>query len=566
MYDLLIRNAEVCDGTGAPSFHADLAVRDGRLVEIGRALGGTARRTIDAAGLVAAPGFIDVHTHYDCQLSWDPALTPSCWHGVTTVVVGNCGFSIAPCRPSDRELLMRMLLFVEGMPTEALRAGIRWEWETFPEYLDAVERLRPGINVGALIGHSAIRYWVMGGAAAERVATADELERMREVLREAMRAGAVGFATSESPTHFFGDGTPVPSRVAPREEILALGRVLREFDRGVIEVAPLHLIGSTDSKREDQAFYCELARASGRPVTWAPLLQSPFDPEGCLQLIEESAAAQREGVAVYPQVGCRPLEVRIAFDTAGIAVMNNPIWRPIIEKPMAERKALFASQSFRDELRLMSPKGSYVAALAPNWEQIFVRYSPATSHQSLSDQSIAQISAARSADPVDTLLDLSLESDLRCQFGIPMMNVDESVVGKLIRHPAGILALSDAGAHVDTLADQGFTSTLLGHWVRELKALRLEEAVRLITSVPARLYALRDRGELRAGAAADIVLFDPSRIGLERTELVDDLPGGAARLIQRAVGVEHVIVNGESLIDGGRQTDARSGSLLRGVG
>ncbi|HVN85016.1 MAG TPA: amidohydrolase family protein, partial [Candidatus Binatia bacterium] len=280
MYDLLIRDAEVCDGSGASLYRADLAIRDGRIADIGTALSGGARRTLAAAGLVAAPGFVDVHTHYDCQLSWDPALTPSCWHGVTTVVVGNCGFSIAPCRPSDRELLMRMLLFVEGMPTEALRAGIRWEWETFPEYLDAVERLRPGINVAAFVGHSAIRYWVMGSAAAERAATADELERMREVLREAMRAGAVGFATSESPTHFFGDGTPVPSRVAAREEILALGSVLREFGRGLVEVAPLHLIGSTDSKREDQAFYCELARASGRPVTWAPLLHSPFDPEG----------------------------------------------------------------------------------------------------------------------------------------------------------------------------------------------------------------------------------------------------------------------------------------------
>ena len=566
MYDLLIRDAEVCDGSGASLYRADLAIRDGRIADIGTALSGGARRTLAAAGLVAAPGFVDVHTHYDCQLSWDPALTPSCWHGVTTVVVGNCGFSIAPCRPSDRELLMRMLLFVEGMPTEALRAGIRWEWETFPEYLDAVERLRPGINVAAFVGHSAIRYWVMGSAAAERAATADELERMREVLREAMRAGAVGFATSESPTHFFGDGTPVPSRVAAREEILALGSVLREFGRGLVEVAPLHLIGSTDSKREDQAFYCELARASGRPVTWAPLLHSPFDPEGCLRLIEESAAAQRDGAAVYPQVGCRPLEVRIAFDTAGIAVMNNPVWRPIIEKPLADRKALFASQAFRDELRLMSPKGSYVAALAPSWDRIFVRHSPAAAHQRLTDDSLAAISAHRGADPVDTLLDLALESDLACQFGVPIMNTDEAIVGKLIRHPAGILALSDAGAHVDTLADQGFTSTLLGHWVRELNALRLEEAIRLITSVPARLYGLRDRGELRVGAAADVVLFDPTRVGLERTELVNDLPGGAARLIQRAVGVEHVIVNGESLIDGGRQTDARSGSLLRGVG
>jgi N-acyl-D-aspartate/D-glutamate deacylase len=563
MHDLLIRGAEICDGTGGAPYQGDIAVSGGRIAEMGTSASGAARRTIDAGGLVASPGFVDVHTHYDCQLSWDPALTPSCWHGVTTAVIGNCGFTIAPCRPRDRELLMRMLLFVEGMPTEALRAGIQWQWETFPEYLDAIERNRPGVNVAALIGHSAMRYWVMGDAAVERPATEGELERMSGVLRDALRAGALGFATSESPTHFFGDGTPVPSRVAPRDEIMALASVLREFARGIIEVAPLHLIGSTGDKRADQAFYCDLARASGRPVTWAPLLHSPFDPQGCLQLIEDAAAAQRAGLAVYPQVGCRPLEVRIAFNTAGIAVANNPFWRPIIEKPVAERKTLLSSRAFRDELRHMSPRGSWVAALAPGWDQIFVRMSPIAAHRDLIDASIAAVSHRREADPVDTLLDLALESDLACQFGVPILNVDEGIVAQLIRHPAGILALSDAGAHVDTLADQGFTSTLLAHWVRERGTLRLEEAVRLVTSVPARLYGLRERGELRHAWPADLVLFDPARIGLERTELVRDLPGGAARLIQRAIGIEYVIVNGEPLIDRGRQTEARSGSLLR---
>ena len=240
---LIIRGAEICDGTGAPRRSGDIAIADGRIAEVG-ACRGTARREIDADGLVAAPGFIDVHTHYDCQVSWDPALTPSCWHGVTTVVMGNCGFTIAPCRPAHRELLMEMLLYVEGMPTEALRAGIRWEWETFPEYLDAVERWRPAINVAAFVGHSAMRYFVMGDAAVERAATDDELARMQDVVREAMRAGAVGFSTSESPTHFFGNGTPVPSRVAPRDEIVALAACCGEFGRGIIEVAPLHLIGA----------------------------------------------------------------------------------------------------------------------------------------------------------------------------------------------------------------------------------------------------------------------------------------------------------------------------------
>jgi len=563
MYDLVIRGAEVCDGTGAPRRRADVAVQDGCIAAVGE-VGGAAKRTIDAEGRVVAPGFIDLHTHYDCQVSWDRALTPSCLHGVTTVVMGNCGFSIAPCRPDDRALLMRMLLYVEGMPTAALEAGIDWQWETFPEYLDAVQRWRPALNVAAFVGHSAVRFYVMGRAAVERDATAEEIAQMQQCVREAMRAGAWGFSTSESPTHFFGDGTPIPSRVAPREEMKALAAVMREFGRGVIEVAPLHLIGGTDGKSEDQLFYAELAEASGRPVSWAPLLQNPFDSEGCLRLIEESKALQERGLAVVPQVGCRPLEVRVNLSQSTIATENNPFWKPILHNSETDRRALIASAVFRDELRAMSA-GAWVAALGPSWKQIFVRWSPAAAHASLLDQSVADVATARRADPVDTLLDLWLESDLLCQFGIPLMNVDEDVVARLLLHPAGILALSDAGAHVDTLSDQGFSTHLLAHWVRERQAMTLEEGVRLLTSAPARLYGMKGRGEIRPGFAADLVVFHPSAIGLERTELVADLPGGAARLVQRAVGIDHVVVNGGVLVERGELTEAREGAVLRGV-
>lgn len=562
MFDLIIRGADIVDGTGRPRFRGDVAIERGRVAAVGQ-VEGLARREINAAGLVVAPGFIDVHTHYDCQISWDPVLSPSSWHGVTSVVMGNCGFSVAPCRPAHRELLMEMLLYVEGMPTEALRAGVRWEWETFPQYLDAIERIRPAINMAVFVGHSAIRYYVMGNEASQRGATAAELDAMRGVLREALASGAVGFSTSESPTHFFGDGTPVPSRVAPREEITALCTVMRDFPARVIEVAPLHLLGGTDDKMADQEFYIELARASGAMVTWAPLLQNPFDPEGCLRLIDAAGAAQRDGARVYPQIGCRPLEVRISFDVAGIAIANNPFWRPVLAKPKPERQDLLRSTAFRDELREMSQRGGWVAALGPRWEDIFVRLSPAAAHERLIDQSIAAIAKARGADLVDTLLDLALETDLACQFGIPIMNVDETVVGKLLRHPAGLIALSDAGAHVDTLADQGFTSTLIAHWVRELGVLSLEQAVRAITAIPASLYGLANRGTLEPGRAADVVVFDPERLALERTELVHDLPAGAGRLIQRPIGIEHVVVNGEVLIESGKETDARAGQLLR---
>jgi len=563
MYDLIVRDAVICDGSGAAARHGDVAVQDGRIVETGR-VDGNATRTINAAGLTLAPGFIDLHTHYDCQVSWDRALTPSCWHGVTTVVMGNCGFSIAPCRPEDRELLMRMLLYVEGMPTAALRAGIQWEWETFPQYLDAIDRWRPSLNLTVFVGHAAIRYYVMGAAATQRAATDDELHQMQDLVRDAMHAGACGFSTSESPTHFFGDGTPVPSRVASRDEIRALCAVLREFGRGVTEVAPLHLIGRTDDKSDDQRFYGELAAASGRPVTWAPLLHNPFDPPGALRLIEEAGAAQARGLHVVPQVGCRPLEVRICFGASSIATENNPFWKPILHLPVDERRQRLASRAFRDDLRALSPSGAWVAALAPSWEQIFLRYSPVAAHQAWIDVPLARIATARATDAVDALLDLALDSDLACQFGVPILNTDETIVGELIRHPAGILALSDAGAHVDTLADQGFTTHLLSHWVRERQTLTLDEAVRLLTSAPARLYGLTGRGEVRSGFAADLVLFDPATVGLQRTELVADLPGGASRLIQRATGVEYVVVNGEVLIDAGKETAARSGRVLRG--
>jgi len=266
---------------------------------------------------------------------------------------------------------------------------------------------------------------------------------------------------------------------------------------------------------------------------------------------------------VVPQVGCRPLEVRVSFDSAGIAIANNPFWKPILDLPKPERRARLASEEFRAQLREMSSRGHFAAALGPSWQHIYLRFSPLGAQAPLFDRSIAAIAAARGSDEVDALLDLALESDLGAQFGIPIMNVDEDVVGRLLRHPAGIVALSDAGAHVDTLADQGFTTTLLAHWVRELGVLRLEDAVRLVTSVPAALYGLRGRGRLSPGAAADIVCFDAARVDLERTELTHDLPGGAARLIQRPIGIEHVIVNGELLVEATRQTPARSGQLLR---
>jgi N-acyl-D-aspartate/D-glutamate deacylase len=560
MPDLVIRGALVCDGTGHEATRGDVAVTGDRIAAVGRvAERGTTE--LDGAGLAVAPGFVDVHTHYDCQLFWDPSASPSPWHGVTTVVMGNCGFTIAPCREPDRETLMQLLLFVEGMPLETLRAGIAWAWEDFGGYLGAIERRGVGPNVAAFIGHSAIRYRVMGRAAVERTATAAERAAMAALVRDGMAAGALGWSTSLSPTHFFGDGTPAPSRLADEDELLALAGALAGADRGVIEIAPRTTVGPPADKAAEQRFFAKLARASGKIVSWAPLLDSPFAPGGAAEVLDEAAELQAGGATVVPQVGCRPLEVRFDFAEPAFFLEQVPFWRAVMARPREARRALFGDPAFRAELGRQT---GFVAALAQAWDRLFFRLPASPALRQWQDQSVAEIAAARGATPLDTFCALVLEDDLRSQWGVVLMNHDERAVADLLRHPAGLLALSDAGAHVDTLCDQGFTTYLLGHWVRELGALSLEAAVRLVTSVPADRYGLRGRGRLAPGAAADLVLFDPARVAMRPTEMVHDLPRGERRLLQRAEGIVTVLVNGQAVVENGAPVDRRPGRVLRG--
>jgi N-acyl-D-aspartate/D-glutamate deacylase len=560
MADLVVRGALIVDGSGREATRGDLAVTDGRITDVGRVAERGAQE-VDGAGLALAPGFIDVHTHYDCQLFWDAGASPSPWHGVTTVVMGNCGFTIAPCRPSDRETLMQLLLFVEGMPLETLRAGIEWAWEDFDGYLSALERRGVGPNVAAFVGHSAIRYSVMGKAAVERVATAEERAAMAALVRSSMKAGAIGWSTSLSPTHFFGDGTPAPSRVADDEELLALAAALADFDRGVIEIAPRTTIGPPSEKAREQQTFAELARASGKVVSWAPLLDNPYVPGGAVQVLDEAAELQARGLEVVPQIGCRPLEVRFDFTQPAFFLEQVPFWRAFMKRPRAERRRSFADPAFRTELDGLGP---FVAGLTPAWDRLLLRIPATASTSRWQDRSVAEIAQARGGKPLDTFCELVLEDDLAGQWGIVMLNGNEDAVAGLLRHDAGLLALSDAGAHVDTLCDQGFTSYLLGHWVRELGRLSLEEAVRLLTAVPAERYGLKGRGRLAPGSAADLVLFDPTRVAMRQTEMVYDLPQGQRRLLQRAEGIVHVFVNGKPVVKDGAPVDSRPGRVLRG--
>ncbi len=567
MHDLIIRNASVVDGTGAPARAGDVAITAGRIDTItapGAIAPGakSAAEEIDAGGLVAAPGFIDVHTHYDCQLFWDPTASPSSWHGVTSVVMGNCGFTIAPCLPEHRETVMELLLYVEGMPIETLREGIKWSWEEFPDYLTALERQGIGPNVAAFVGMSAVRFRVMGKAAVERPATADEIARMQDVVRDAMRAGAVGWSTSLSPTHFFGDGTPAPTRSSDDAELDAMAAVLREFAHGLIELAPQSLLGGPDDKLAELELFTRLAKIAGKTVTFAPLHESPFFPGAAQQILNASRARAAEGASVVPQVGCRPLELRFDFAKPAFGLENNGFWKPIMHQPIEKRRAMFASEDFRAKLRGFD--ANMKALLTPSWERMFLRVPAKPENARWIDVSVADMAKQTGKHPVDAFLDVSLSDDLEGQWGVEILTADEEKVGALIRSEGTVLALSDAGAHVDTLCDQGFTSYLLGHWVRERGLLGLEEAVRLVTSRPAEVYGLHDRGTLAAGKAADVVLFDPKQIRMRPTEVVADLPGGQKRLLQRAEGIPLVLVNGKRAVADGKPTGTLAGKVLRG--
>ena len=526
MQDIILRNASVCDGTGADARPGDVALRGGRIASIERPGAATAARgtrEIDATGLVAAPGFVDVHTHYDCQLLWDPTASPSSWHGVTSIVMGNCGFTIAPCRPADRETVMRLLLYVEGMPIDTLRAGIRWSWESFPEYLDALEQQGVGPNVAAFVGLSAVRFAAMEGAAVERAARPDEIARMQAIVREAIAAGAIGWSTSLSPTHFFGDGTPAPTRFSGEDELLALAEVSREFSHGVIEIAPKSLLGTPEDKLAELDLFTRLAEVSGKLVSFAPLHDNPFFPGSAQTILAAARERQARGARVVPQVGCRPLELRFDFLGPCFGLENNSFWRPLLHEPIEKRRATFAAESFRARLRETSE--GWKALLTPSWECMFLRVPAIEEHRRFADTSVAGIARELRRDPVDAFLDLVL-----------------------------------AGG----LADQWYPSYLLGHWVRERGAIRLEDAVRMLSARPAELYGLLDRGLLAPGLAADVVLFDPARIRQRPTEVVTDLPGGQRRLLQRAEGIPWVFVNGEAVIADGSPTGQRAGRVLRG--
>jgi len=531
MHDLVIRNASILDGLGGEPYVADLAVREGRIAEIGKGLDG--REAVDADGLDLMPGIIDNHTHYDAQITWDPALSPSPSLGVTTAVIGNCGFTIAPCRPADRDLVMKNLTQVEGMSLEVLRQGIRWDFESIPEYFDALARRGCAINVAGFVGHSSLRSFVMGEDAPRRAATGEEVARMRELLLEGMRAGAAGFATSTSPAHNGEGGLPMPSRLADDHEMRTLVGALKDVGRGVFMI--------TKGGQTPVSFLEELAAASGRPVVIAAILHNSTNPRAVFQDLDEIRAANERGRRMLGAISCCPLSMDFTMRSPYV-LEGLESWKPALPLKGEAFKAKLAERAFRDGIRAELSQPAHFRLFNGQWDQVEVVESR---RPALEQRSVGAIARETGRDPLDVMLDLALEEDLGTVFNAMLLNSDEAAVGEMLRHPASLVSLSDAGAHLTFFNDAGFGLHLLGHWVRERGALTLAEAARKLTSVPAQLFGIRGRGALKPGYAADLLLFDPQRVGRGGKQRVFDLPGGNPRLTTAPVGVHGVWVNGQ---------------------
>jgi N-acyl-D-amino-acid deacylase len=565
--DLLIKNGTVVDGSGMPRYRADVGVDSGRIVEIGR-IRAPAERTIDADGLIVAPGFIDGHTHMDAQVAWDPLGSCSCWHGVTSVVMGNCGFALAPCKPQDREWFARCLTAVEDIPTEAMMAGIDWTWETVPEYMANVERLPKAINYGMYIGHSALRMYTMGRRGLEESATEDDLRRMANAVEEAVRAGAMGLSTSRATTHVTPDGSPVASRIADWEEIDRLVGAMAAVDAGIFQIGPD--ISGGEAQRVFLERLRRVALESGRPIMFGVLAtRQGVEPNPWhyqTRYIDETVAA---GGRMFGQATTRSinavfsLKSYLPFDTL-------PGWQALRKLPIEEQKRRLADPEMRRQLVAeeagMKPRDSVLqgggAATTdprkPDYDNLFPML-----NVDWDDPSVAELARKRGKHPVEIIIDLALENDNRV-FVQPLVNESPADVLGLLKHPRTLATFSDSGAHVCQEMGSSLQTHLLSYWVRNKQQFTLEEAIRMLTFDNASAWELPDRGLVRTGYAADLVVFDEENIKPRLPTVEQDLPGGARRLVQKADGIAATIVNGSVALENGQATGDYAGRVLKG--
>ncbi|MGO8863444.1 MAG: N-acyl-D-amino-acid deacylase family protein [Acidimicrobiales bacterium] len=553
-YDIVIRGGTVIDGSGLESRRADVAVSGDRITAVGT-VAGHGREELDASGLVVAPGFVDAHTHMDAQIFWDDLGMPACWHGVTTAVMGNCGFTLAPVRREEHALVVRNLERAEDISAEALAAGLVWRWETFAQYLDAVDSAAKGLNYAASVGHSALRTWAMGERAFDGAATDADLARMQAELRSALTAGAAGFTTSRSIAHATSDDRPVASRLASWSEVEALVQIVGDSG-AVFQLAPERLRDErANADFEDRL--CHLTTTS-RAATVFGLFANSL-PGTSIDLIEKTAA---QGGEIYGLTHCRGILSAQSFLTR-LGFDNLAEWHDVRRRSLDEQQALLRNPEVRRRLVQSAHHGDYGKSFGPeagrpNFESMRILRDPV-----LPNPTVAEEARARRVDPVEAMIDIALEQNLNVFFLQELVAQEDDQLIALMRHPRTAMGFSDSGAHVSQIFDSSIYSHLLAYWVRERQELTLEEAIAMITSRPAHIWRLRDRGRLSEGFAADVTIFDPATVAPTMPTVVTDLPAGAKRIEQRSTGYIATIVNGQFLTRGGDATSNRAGRLLR---
>jgi N-acyl-D-aspartate/D-glutamate deacylase len=560
MIDLILRGGRVYDGSGMPSFLGDVAINDGRIVAIGR-IDQAANRVLDVGGLAVAPGIIDFHTHFDAQLLWDGLGSSSHEHGVTTVVTGNCGLTLAPCKPESRDALIGTFVRVEAMPRESLQAGIPWEWTTHGEYLAALERRPLGLNVATLVGHCAVRQYAMGEASVEREANDAEIIEMEELVRQGMAAGAFGFSTNSNQTHFREDGKPVPSRFSSLEEIARLCRVVGESQRGLVQFTHGAFATPEHVARISQ-WYDTILKETRRPLIGESVRHRWSEPDLWRKQLNDVEERSRQGYAAYAMTSTRRSMRRWTLKD-GARLDPIPAWKRVLSLPIDARLKQLRLPAVRRELDKATTDGTPID-FARRWDLIQVRKVARMENKHLEGKSVEELARAQRKAPIDALLDLALAEDCETTFEDSSTQGDEQAVKEIFRHPNVLLGQSDAGAHLaNGNPGFGYATMMLAYWVRERQLMTLEDAVKKLTFLPASIFGLYDRGLVRRGMAADLLVFDPDQIDLAPPQKVEDLPEGAPRYIQRAKGIHYTIVNGSVLMKNGSHTGVYPGKVLR---
>ena len=567
MHDLVIRGGRVVDGTGAAARLADIAIDDGLITKVG-AVSGKGEREIDAAGLTVTPGWVDIHTHYDGQATWDSYLSPSCWHGVTTAVMGNCGVGFAPARPDRHDWLIELMEGVEDIPGAALAEGINWTWETFPQYLDALDAMPRAVDIAAQVPHGSVRAYVMGERGARNeAATPDEITEMAAIVQESLEAGAVGFTTSRTQLHRSKDGEPVPGTYASADELLGIGRAMGRVGHGVFEMA-----SDMVTAEDEFAWMSALAAETGRPVTFA-MLQSPIQPDNWRELLRLTDEARRQGANVMAQIACRPTGLVLGWQSTVHPFSNRPAYKAIADLPFDERLARLLDPDVRAAILADEPDSmeGLAALLFYGFDRMFrLSRDGKLDYEPTADQSLAAEAARQGVKPDAIAYDMLMEDDGRGYVYMPLLNYalfNFDHIHDMLNHPATILSLSDGGAHCGVICDAGFPTYMLTHWVlgrTRGPRLTLEEVVKKQTHDTARLYGLNDRGVLAPGMKADINLIDLDALEILPPEMVFDLPANGRRLIQKAAGYRATLVSGVVTFEDGEATGALPGKLIRG--